>query len=426
VPTGNVIEISGDSTAADNLESYCDGTAVQSVNATQISGSTPNNISVDEVNAQCDQSLADAGVTSTRMSYVDNLNIGENVAGTSEVTSITNNTRCVRVVPCIIQRPDSGSTTCRVELLLYDETGNMESPDAAPTITLVNQAGADRSSRLDSATMAHVSTGRYRAIYTADSSDALEQLVWTFAVTEGGVARSYGNSTLVVDTVAVDFTSADRTKLEAIHGKLPSKSYLTGSTDADGGIDATESAEIRTQVDASTAALNDPSVDEIADAVWDESQVAHTGVGTFGSFLDAQVSDDSGGGSWTAVLPWAVRMFRDGSASAAYLTAYQAANLSVSLDLVDADDLPIDLSGVDLLFVAWEEDAADVPIVSLKNYDGRTDIVVSGDEGNHVTLSGGASQLTAVGRLVWCLRNKTTDTVVAEGTLDVRPAADLN
>ncbi len=35
----NVAEVSGDSTAADNLESYCDGTTPQPVNATQLSGS---------------------------------------------------------------------------------------------------------------------------------------------------------------------------------------------------------------------------------------------------------------------------------------------------------------------------------------------------------------------------------------------------
>lgn len=37
-PSVNVTQISGDSTAADNLESYCDGTTPQPVNVTQISG----------------------------------------------------------------------------------------------------------------------------------------------------------------------------------------------------------------------------------------------------------------------------------------------------------------------------------------------------------------------------------------------------
>lgn len=135
------------------------------------------------------------------------------VASSTEVVAIQNNTRVVRVVPTVIERPDAGTTTYRVELLLYDETGNMETPDSAPTIALVNQAGTDLSARLDSPTMALVSTGRYRAIYTASLTDDLEQLVWAFSVVEGGNTRVYGNTTLIVDTTAVDFTVADRVTL---------------------------------------------------------------------------------------------------------------------------------------------------------------------------------------------------------------------
>jgi len=156
------------------------------------------------------------------------------------ITSIQNNTRCVRVVPAVIERPDSGTTTYRIELLLYDTEGNMEAPDAAPTIALVNQSGTDRSGRLDSTTMAAVSTGRYRAVYTASDSDDVEQLVWTFSVVEGGTTLLYGNTSIVVDTTAVDFTAADRTKLEGVYNKLPSKSYLTGTANSDGDVQLDE------------------------------------------------------------------------------------------------------------------------------------------------------------------------------------------
>jgi hypothetical protein len=105
----------------------------------------------------------------------------------------------------------------RVELFLYDTTGAMEAPDSAPTIALVNQAGTDRSGRLDSTTMASVSTGRYRAVYTAAAADALEQLVWIFSIVEGGATRVVGRQSLIVDTTAVDFTAADRAKLETLH-----------------------------------------------------------------------------------------------------------------------------------------------------------------------------------------------------------------
>ena len=96
------------------------------------------------------------------------------LATSAEVTSIQNNTRCVRSVPSVIERPDSGTVSYRIELCLYDEIGNMEAPDSAPTIALVDQAGTDLSARLDSTTMTLVSTGKYRAVYTATSTDDLD------------------------------------------------------------------------------------------------------------------------------------------------------------------------------------------------------------------------------------------------------------
>lgn len=174
------------------------------------------------------------------------------------VQNIQNNTDCVRAVPTVIERPDSGTTTYRVELLLYDDIGNMEAPDSAPTIALVNQSGTDRSSRLDSTTMALVSTGRYRAIYTATSTDTLEQLVWTFSVVEGGATRVFGNASLIVDTSAVDFTAADRTKLDAItllidvatSTRLAASAYTTPPTAA------TNATAVRTELGVELARID--------------------------------------------------------------------------------------------------------------------------------------------------------------------------
>lgn len=174
----------------------------------------PGSPTADSINERI-KSLDDA-YTATRGGYLENLNVGGNVASSAEVTSVQNNTRVVRVVPNVIERPDSGTSTYRIELFLYDTNGNMEAPDSAPTIALVDQDGNDLSSRLDSATMSLVSTGRYRAVYTATDTDDLEQLVWAFSVVEGGNTRIYGNTSLIVDTTAVDFTSSDRTTLQSL------------------------------------------------------------------------------------------------------------------------------------------------------------------------------------------------------------------
>lgn len=173
-------------------------------------------------------------------------NILDSRASSTEVVAVQNNTRVVRVVPTIIERPDSGTATYRIELLLYDGAGGMEAPDSAPTIALVNQAGTDRSARLDSTTMALVSTGYYRAIYTASDTDALEQLVWTFSVVEGAATRLYGNGSVVVDTTAVDFTTDDRAMLEDIESRLPAaldgNGLMQANADRIGGIEPVQTS----------------------------------------------------------------------------------------------------------------------------------------------------------------------------------------
>lgn len=175
-----------------------------------------------QVNTEADTALSDAGVTPTRTGYLDKLNITGNVAGSAEVTSIQNNTRVRLVVPDVIERPDSGTQTYKIHLYIYDEIGNMEAPDSAPTLTLVNQSGTDLSARLNSATGTLAATGHYTWTYTASVGDTLEQLLWEFTVVEGGATRVHGTDSVIVDTTAVDFTSADRTKLNAIETRLPS------------------------------------------------------------------------------------------------------------------------------------------------------------------------------------------------------------
>ena len=213
------------------------------------------------------------------------------VASSAEVTSIQNNTRCVRVVPEVVERPDSGTTTYRIELLLYDDVGNMEAPDSAPTIALVNQAGTDLSARLDSSTMALVSTGRYRAVYTSSVGDTLEQLVWAFTVVEGGATRIYGNTSVIVDTTAVDFTAADRAKLDTLHDTRIPGVIQPQTGDAFSRIGATGSGLTSLASQASVNAIDDfvdTEVAAILAAVDTEVASILSIVGTTGAVLTAE------------------------------------------------------------------------------------------------------------------------------------------
>lgn len=156
-----------------------------------------------------------ARLTATRAGYLDKLNITGNVASSGEVTAIQNNTRVRVVVPPAMERPDSGSTAFKLHLYIYDDAGNMEAPDSAPTIAAANQSGTDRSANLGTVTLEN--TGHYSVTYTVNTAHAIEQILFEWTIVEGGATRLHGAATQIVDTTAVDFTAADRAKLDTLH-----------------------------------------------------------------------------------------------------------------------------------------------------------------------------------------------------------------
>jgi hypothetical protein len=167
-----------------------------------------------DVNAEADMALSDAGVTSSRAAKLDYVPAGM-MPTQAEVLAIQNTTRSKAVVPGTIERPDSGSTAYKLSLYLYDEAGNMEAPDALPTVSAANQAGTDRSANLGSVTL--LSTGAYEVTYSLAYDAAVEQLLFVWTYLEGGNTLKVPCTTQVVDTTAVDFTAADRTKLETVY-----------------------------------------------------------------------------------------------------------------------------------------------------------------------------------------------------------------
>lgn len=171
------------------------------------------------------------------------------------IQNVQNGTFVGSNIPYAVEKPDAGSETLQIVVTFADETGaakNLDSGD--PAVTLVNAAGTDRSGRLGS--WGNPSTGKYTIDYTNSASDDVEMLLWEITGTVNTKLRRYVMMTQIVDTTAVDFTSADRTKLEAIHTKLPSKSYLTGTANSDGDLELNEV----------TGALTATAVDSL----WDE------------------------------------------------------------------------------------------------------------------------------------------------------------
>ncbi len=170
-----------------------------------------------DANAEADQALADAGVTPARTGHLDNLNVGGLVAGQADIQGITQAQRVRVIAPPMIERPDSGSVTYRLWIYAYDEQHKAEDLDSNPTVTAENNAATDRSGNLGAVTKPGGTTGVYYVDYTVAVGHAIEGLVFKVNATEGGVPTQYAASALVVDTTAVDFTSADRAKLDTLH-----------------------------------------------------------------------------------------------------------------------------------------------------------------------------------------------------------------
>lgn len=225
---------SGRATNLDNLN------ATISSRMAAASYTAPDNANIlvaatQSTNAATDAATAISRLTSARAGYLDKLNITGNVSSQASVDVVQNCIRTKFIGVDQIEIPAAGSTVLRFNLLILDTAGNMEAPDSLPVVTAANQAGTDRSGNLGSVTL--VSTGHYYVDYTVSSAHLAEQISLLVTVVEGGVTiRDVATFAVVLLGSGSAFSSADRSKLDAIHLKLPSKAYLTGTAAADGDI----------------------------------------------------------------------------------------------------------------------------------------------------------------------------------------------
>jgi hypothetical protein len=145
----------------------------------------------------------------------------------SKIGQIQNNTRTVIALNNELELPATGLTRYfKVVLNNYDTVGNMEEPDAAPTVSVETSDGTSRSLNLgdwDGSTfsagtsMVKISDGNYYIFYRLQSTEnANEQLVFNFTIVEGGLTRYIVRTSMVVEEISSTFTSADRVALTGI------------------------------------------------------------------------------------------------------------------------------------------------------------------------------------------------------------------
>lgn len=146
---------------------------------------------------------------------------------------------------------------------------------------------------------------------TPPTAAAIADAVWDEATAGHTTAGTFGaQAKTVIDAIQTD-TDAIEVDTQDIQGRLPAAlvsgridaivgavaaNAITAASIATGAVDADAlAADAVTEI---AAGISIPSAATIADAVWDEAQAGHVSAGTFGLYLDTEVSG-VGGGSLT-------------------------------------------------------------------------------------------------------------------------------
>jgi len=106
-------------------------------------------------------------------------------SGLSLIIAMAGNVRAAAMVPTRLEVPEAGNSDLKIYLALYDADGEMQVPDAVPTVAVANDAGISRSTNLRntigaSTTMVNESVGVYWLYYRVTDTATKEGLVFTF------------------------------------------------------------------------------------------------------------------------------------------------------------------------------------------------------------------------------------------------------
>jgi hypothetical protein len=123
--------------------------------------------------------------------------------------------------------------------------------------------------------------------------------------------------------------------------------------------------------------------------------------------------------SGVQVLPLSVTV-GVGNISSFEWIAWQYAGFAFGpMIITDALGSPINLQGKTLTFIAYKQDNVTVDFTLA-----GSNITISGANHNQVTITSDDTYTTTARDLKWALRNDTDDTVIARGSLSIKPVPD--
>ena len=191
-PSVNVVQISGDSTAADNLESYCDGTTAQPVNVTQIGGTAQSATNLkDFADTGYDPTthkvqgvvLTDTCTTNTDMRGTDNAYTGTPPTVTAIRQEMdTNSTRLAAILT------DTGTTIPGLINALNDLSAQDVWEYDTRTLTSAGSGGATAQEVWEYATRTLTANTNLNIPSAADIADA----VWDEAIADHTAGTTFG------------------------------------------------------------------------------------------------------------------------------------------------------------------------------------------------------------------------------------------
>lgn len=239
-------------------------------------------------------------LTAARAGYLDNLNVGGNVASHADVLAINTSSSKHIILTTVGQyeRPESSTTVYTVEARTFAAAdGSAVNADTTPTLTATGQTTGSLAANLGAAT--NPAAGVYRWTYTVNSTDNIEPIRFDISAAIAAVTFTLSAYTQVVDDVSATFTSTDKSNLTSIFNKLPAaniadetvltqvkaKTDLIGTT----GADSSNIVDIKTQADKISTGgvlIDGTSIAQIDDAVQVAIESTTVTVGAYASGQD--------------------------------------------------------------------------------------------------------------------------------------------
>ena len=156
-------------------------------------------------------------LTSARCGYLDNLNVGGNVASHADVVAISTSSSRRIILQTAQQYAPSEAYT--IEVRTYSASGSAVNADSNPTLSVTGTISGSLSAHLG--TITNPATGLYRWTYTVPSSPTLEQIMIDVSATISSSTFTMSAYPQTVDSPTAVITPTIVGQITAIYNKLP-------------------------------------------------------------------------------------------------------------------------------------------------------------------------------------------------------------